>query len=293
VAHPRGVKPIDRKADRHATGNRADLPVELECHDSYPRGVIPHCRYSRTWRPILLAMTAVMLGGTTPAFAVAVSPVLSPRKIPNHAGTGTLAWIPILSLIVATVAAFAAVALWWSTRRTRLDKKSKQLEVSRNDVREQARRIREAEDLVAAIATKINGIHTEISTMADIRDRAAIDPGRPLRLDPTAFALHRPLFDEYESHISRFRDDLGDLKRKLTQCQETVSSIVSAQWSILPAYVSYQLISIENSQRRLAADSGLVLNEASTIIAALLDSVLSLKDQMAGGASGADATKPP
>jgi hypothetical protein len=248
VAHPRGVKPTERRADRHTTGNLADLRVELNRHDSRPTRVKAPRRYARIWRPILLAMTTAMLWGTRPAFAVAVSPVLSAGKAPKHTGTGTLNWIPLVSLIVAVVAAFAAVALWWSTRRTRLDKKSKQLEVFRNDVREQGRRIREAEDLVAAIATKINGIHTEISTMADIRDRAAIDPSRPLRLDSAAFALHRPLLDEYESHINRLRADLRDLRRKLTQCQETVSSIVSAQWSILPAYVSYQLISIETAE---------------------------------------------
>jgi hypothetical protein len=237
-------------------------------------------------------MAAGMLGGAAPALAVEASPLQSLGKVPNHTSAGT-SWIPVLSVIVAAVAAFGAVATWWGTRQTRIDRRLAHLEAIRNDPTEQARRIRVAEYSMEAVVTKVKGIHAEISTMADIRDSASVDPARPIRLDSAAFALNRFLFTEYESHVNRYRDDLRDLKQRLAQCQDALRSIVSGPWPIQPSYVSYQLLTVEDGQRRLTADSGIVLNEAATIIGATLDSVMSLKAQMTVGGNEAGATKSP
>ena len=290
MADARELRPIDRKVDRCPAVNTTSWPIKRHRDNFSCKRFMSYAQYFKNCL-VLVAMTAVMVGGTAPAFTAAISPMLLHGKVPNHHRAYTFPWIPVISLIVAGVAALATVAMWWGTRQTRLDRKLKRAEQIRGDTREQARRIREAEDLIEALVTKINGIHTEISTMADIRDRASVDPGRPLRLQRAAFSLHRSLFPEYESHSNRYRSDLRDLKRKLAQCQQVLSCIVSAPWPISPTNVSYRLLSIEDSSDRLVDDTGVVLNEASVVIRVALDAVMSLKDQVTGGGNETDATK--
>jgi hypothetical protein len=298
VARPDEVEPIDRETDSASNCDSASSSIQRSCHKMQTGRARPQVRNFRWWRPILVAATAIMLGGTIPAAAAPVSPLLSFFRTPNH-GASTSAWISSLPGIIAIVAGFAtilgsaaAIAAWWSGRRTRREKIWKHIEPLRNDPVEQARLIREAEELILTIVVKVNGIHAEVSAMADIRDRASIDPGRRIRLDSTAFSLQRSLFDDYKFQFDRYYGDLKDLKHKLTQCQEAMRPIVSVRWQISPTDISGQLIFLENSRKRLAGDVDLVLNEASRIVTDMLKCVHSLKDQMASGGDGTGAVMP-
>jgi hypothetical protein len=298
MADFRGAEAVSRKADSCLSEDAAPFPFEPNLTHSFPRRATPLTCRPRSWRLVLLATVSIIFGGTVPTFAVTVTPLLSPGRAPSHANTETTAWVftlPGIVTIVATIAtivgALATIAGWRSSRQSRQDRRSKQLEALRIDATEQARLISEAEYLIAALTTKVKEIHAEINAMADIRDRASIDPSRPLRLEPTAFALHRHLFNDYKSYAGRLHDDLRDLKLKLTRCQEVMRPIVSAQWSISPTYAGKQLFLIDKSHKRLTTDAGIVLNEASKIVTAMLGSMLTLQDQLAGGGSGTGATR--
>lgn len=182
------------------------------------------------------------------------------------------------------------LATWVGTRQTRSDRKARRLEALRADPVEQAHLVREVEEIVEALVRTVSDIDSQTITIADIRDRARVEPARRFLLGRVTFSDRNSLFADYETCLDRYREDLRLVNDRSVRCLESLRGIVAADWAISPTGASGILEAIRRIYLELK-DPDLSLNGVLERVNKMLDAVTSLHSQMTSGGTEADTAK--
>ena len=195
------------------------------------------------------------------AAAVGVVGPNGPSQVP--------AWIPIVALVIALLGTGISWATFASTRDIRtLDKATKRLDLTRTDQDLQAEMVEHVENSYEALSTQVWGAYTETQYLADLRERATIDPTRPIRLEPSAFQLQPRLSKDYRDHENELRSRVTRLEATGSEVRGSLRGVRDDVWPISTLDVVKTVRHVQAACARFTTDPDLRLSEASQIIAA-------------------------